>query len=77
MDETLLRYWPFILSGVGFVVWLVRMEARVNNLAISIEKMERQRVEDLKDAKEERAELRSLMREVSNKLDRFIERHVK
>ena len=31
MDE-ILKLWPFIIFLVGFIVWFVRLEGRVNNI---------------------------------------------
>lgn len=45
-----LKYWPLILGVLALVVWLVRLEARVNNSAPVVDQaVLGQKLDDLKE----------------------------
>lgn len=60
-----LPYWPLIVSAIAAIVWLVRLEARVNGSATKIETATTlQKLDDLKDRTER----------IEQKVDRLLSR---
>lgn len=58
------EFWAMIAAAIGFGVWLVRLEGRVNANAKEISRLEEQMDEDRRDAKDSRKETHDLLREV-------------
>ncbi|AZV00352.1 hypothetical protein [Paracoccus sulfuroxidans] len=58
------EFWAMVAAAIGFGVWLVRLEARVNANAKEIARLEAQMEEDRRDAKDSRRETHELLREV-------------
>ena len=67
LDFTL-KYWPLIGAGVGFVVWLTRLEAGMRQNARAIRDQqaawEKLRSEDKASAEKARDEIHKMLKEV-------------
>lgn len=55
MIDAILDYWPILAAFIGFVVWLVRMEAIALSNKREIARLWKQRKEDMDAAHEDRA----------------------
>lgn len=58
------EFWTMIASAIAVVIWLVRLEGRVNENTKEIARLEAQMDEDRRDAKDSRKETHDLLREV-------------
>lgn len=58
MEANLVEYWPVLMTGVVFGVWLIRLEASIKNATANFEKeirrLQHQRNEDQISHKEAR-----------------------
>lgn len=74
MAELLDQYWHIFLSAMAGLVWLVRLEARVNKnwdyLARLEEKMVDERIESRAHRAEQNATLREIQRDIKLLLSR-------
>ena len=52
--DVLKEYWAILMAFVGFVVWLVRLEAGMLRNGQDIKRMEEQRKEDVENARNQR-----------------------
>lgn len=64
MSETVLKYWPIAVAFVGFVAWLVRLEARSIDNTQEIKRLQAQRREDLEAHRAARAETNAMLAEI-------------
>jgi len=62
--ETLKEFWAILVAGATALIWLIRLEAKVNLQAVEMKNMQQQRHEDLDAAKEQRAELNKVLTEI-------------
>ena len=77
MGDVIKEFWHLILAGVATLVFVLRMEARTSANTNDIDRLWRQRREDLEDARRSRAETHEKLDMVNGKLDRLIERMMK
>ncbi len=61
--EFITQYWPQILTVAGLGAWLVRLESNVKRL-------EKDRIEDLRSAKESRQETNAKLDRMDDKMER-------
>ena len=64
MSDALLKYWPIAVAFVGFVAWLVRLEARSIDNTQEIKRLQAQRREDLEAHRAARAETNLMLAEI-------------
>lgn len=64
MTEIIKEFWALIAGGVGFLVWLVRLEATGLRNKSEIARLWAQRKEDLQNAKEARDETNTMLAEI-------------
>lgn len=64
MSEAVLKYWPIAVAFVGFVAWLVRLEARSIDNTQEIKRLQAQRREDLEAHRAARAETNAMLAEI-------------
>lgn len=62
------------VAAVGFIVWLVRMEGRMNQNTREILRIEKQMDQDRETAREARSETNDMLREVRSDITRLLER---
>ncbi len=56
MTDIVKEFWAMIMAGVTVIVWMVRLESRNALNSAAIDRLERQRHEDLVAAREARAD---------------------
>ena len=64
MSDAILKYWPIAVAFVGFVAWLVRLEARSIDNTQEIRRLQAQRREDLESHRAARAETNLMLAEI-------------
>ena len=74
MTDTIREFWTMILSAIGFVIWLARLEGKVSAATREIERLEEQMDEDRSDAKDSRRETHEMLREMQRDIKRLLER---
>lgn len=76
MPEVISEYWEFILLVGGWVIYVLRLEGKLNMLSVKIDIVERQQDRDRDAAEKSRDETHRMLKDVSDKLDRLIEREL-
>ena len=64
MADTLIQFWPVALGFIGFLVWLIRLEARSIENTKEIKRLWNQRKEDLEAGRQSRAETNLMLAEI-------------
>ena len=72
MADTLLKYWPMVVAFVGFLVWLIRREARSIENTKEIKRLWAQRKEDLDAAKQSREDTNKMLAEIRDDIKSLI-----
>jgi hypothetical protein len=72
MAETLLQFWPVALGFVGFLVWLIRLEARSVENTKEIRRLWYQRKEDQEAAKQARDDTNQMLKEIRDDIKSLI-----
>lgn len=67
-------FWPIILGFVGFLVWLIRLEARSIENGKEIKRLWNQRKEDLDAAKAAREDTNKMLAEIRDDIKALIAR---
>ena len=62
--ELIRAFWPIVVGVVGFLVWLIRLEARSVENGKEIKRLWHQRREDLEASKQSRDEMNLLLAEI-------------
>ena len=70
----MLQYWPLVIVGVGFGVWIVRLEARSVRNEREIERLWSQRKEDLANAQHSRDEQSKKLDDIQNDIKKLLGR---
>ena len=70
------EFWGMILAAVGFGVWLVRLEGRVNANSREITRLEKQSDNDRAEARANRAEQNDMLREMQRDIKLLLGRGV-
>lgn len=73
--EIIKEYGAILASIVGYIVWSVRLEGRVNGNAKDLARLERQLDTDRADAKTARAEQMDMLREVQRDIKTLLGRN--
>ena len=72
MTENLLKFWPIFLGFVGFLVWLIRLEARSVENTKEIKRLWNQRKEDLDASKAAREDTNAMLAEIRDDIKALI-----
>lgn len=72
MADTLLKYWPIAVGFVGFLVWLIRLEARSVENTKEIRRLWYQRKEDQEAAKQARDDTNQMLKEIRDDIKSLI-----
>lgn len=72
MADTLLKYWPMVVAFVGFLVWLIRLEARSIENTKEIKRLWNQRKEDMDLAKAAREDTNAMLAEIRDDIKALI-----
>jgi len=70
--EYLKSLWPVFVAFVGFLVWLIRLEARSIENEKEITRLWKQRKEDLDAAKEAREDTNNMLAEIRDDIKALI-----
>ena len=74
LETIVLQYWPLVVVGVGFGVWIVRLEARSVRNEREIERLWSQRKEDLANAQHSRDEQSKKLDDIQNDIKKLLGR---
>ena len=72
MTDTFLKFWPVALGFVGFLVWLIRLEARSVENTKEIKRLWNQRKEDIDAAKQAREDTNAMLKEIRDDIKNLI-----
>lgn len=72
--DLLRAFWPIALGFIGFLVWLVRLEARSVENGKEIKRLWNQRREDLEMSKQARDETNAMLAEIRDDIKDLIGR---
>lgn len=72
MTESILKLWPVALGFVGFLVWLIRLEARSVENTKEIRRLWNQRREDLEASKQSREDTNRMLAEIRDDIKALI-----
>lgn len=72
MADTLLQFWPVALGFVGFLVWLIRLEARSIENTKEIRRLWNQRREDLEASRQSREDTNRMLAEIRDDIKALI-----
>jgi hypothetical protein len=67
-------FWPIIMGFIGFLIWLIRLEARSIENSKEIKRLWNQRKEDLDAAKEARDQTNLMLSEIRDDIKALIAR---
>lgn len=77
MTDTLLKFWPVAVGFVGFLVWLIRLEARSVENTKEIKRLWNQRKEDIDAAKQAREDTNAMLKEIRDDIKDLISKTAK
>ena len=72
MTENILKFWPILVGSVGFLVWLIRLEARSVENTKEIKRLWNQRKEDMDLAKAAREDTNQMLAEIRDDIKALI-----
>lgn len=72
MTDTILKFWPIAVGFVGFLVWLIRLEARSVENTKEIKRLWNQRKEDIDAAKQAREDTNAMLKEIRDDIKNLI-----
>lgn len=72
MAETLLKFWPILMGFVGFLVWLIRLEARSVENTKEIKRLWNQRKEDQEASRQSREDTNAMLAEIRDDIKALI-----
>lgn len=72
MEDWLASYWRQFVAAIAFVVWLVRLEAKAISNEKEIQRIWKQREEDMRAAKEARMETNIMLQEIRDDIKSLI-----
>ena len=72
MADTLLQFWPVALGFIGFLVWLIRLEARSIENTKEIRRLWNQRREDLEASRQSREDTNRMLAEIRDDIKALI-----
>ena len=72
MTDIILKFWPVVLGFIGFLVWLIRLEARSVENTKEIKRLWNQRREDLEASKAAREDTNAMLAEIRDDIKALI-----
>lgn len=72
MMDPLLKYWPILIGFIGFLIWLVRLEARSIENTKEIRRLWNQRREDLEASRQSREDTNKMLAEIRDDIKSLI-----
>lgn len=72
IEEFLRLYWPMIFTGLGIVIWAVRVEAMLKQVAKEVADMKTQRREDLEDTVASRREVHETLAVIQEDIKKLL-----
>ena len=72
MTENILKFWPILIGFIGFLVWLIRLEARSVENTKEIKRLWNQRKEDMDLAKAAREDTNAMLAEIRDDIKALI-----
>jgi hypothetical protein len=72
MSDAILKYWPIAVGFVGFLVWLVRLEARSVENTKEIKRLWSQRREDMESSRQSREDTNAMLGEIRDDIKALI-----
>ena len=72
MTDTILKFWPIAVGFVGFLVWLIRLEARSVENTKEIKRLWNQRKEDIDAARQAREDTNAMLKEIRDDIKDLI-----
>lgn len=72
MSEAILKYWPVVAGFVGFLVWLIRLEARSVENTKEITRLWKQRQEDMESTRQSREDTNAMLGEIRDDIKALI-----
>ena len=70
--DLLLTYWPIFMGFIGFLVWLIRLEARSVENTKEIKRLWNQRREDLELSRQSREDTNKMLAEIRDDIKSLI-----
>ena len=70
--EALKEYWAILMGAIGFVAWLVRLEAMTKMNVKELLRLEEQMDRDRSDARDSRKETNDILKEVRSDIKQLI-----
>jgi Flp pilus assembly protein TadB len=78
MMDILKEYWAIIMTAIGYVLWLGRLESRANTNTREIEKLEarleKQRAEDMEYNRSHRQEVKDTLQSIQSDIKLLLQR---
>ena len=72
MTENILKFWPIIVGFIGFLVWLIRLEARSIENTKEIKRLWNQRKEDMEISRQSREDTNRMLAEIRDDIKALI-----
>ena len=72
MTESILKFWPIIVGFIGFLVWLIRLEARSVENTKEIKRLWNQRKEDMEISRQSREDTNRMLAEIRDDIKALI-----
>ena len=72
MTENILKFWPILVGFVGFLVWLIRLEARSVENTKEIKRLWNQRKEDMEISRQSREDTNRMLAEIRDDIKALI-----
>jgi len=72
MADTFLKFWPVAIGFVGFLIWLIRLEARSVENTKEIRRIWSQRKEDQEASRQSREDTNAMLAEIRDDIKALI-----
>lgn len=72
MSDAILKYWPIVVGFIGFLVWLIRLEARSVENTKEISRLWKQRREDMESTRQSREDTNLMLGEIRDDIKALI-----
>lgn len=71
VEDFIARWWSVMAAGAGVIAWLIRMEAKMVSNSRDIERLWKQRKEDMQAAKDAREDTNALLHDLREDVRRL------
>ncbi len=72
MADIFLKFWPILIGFIGFLVWLIRLEARSVENTKEIRRIWNQRKEDQEASRQSREDTNRMLAEIRDDIKALI-----